>query len=199
MSSEQDLINKLLISKKIMEKHNTIGRTNNSLPNNPVLENYEAPKATYNLPEEFISESQIPKKFVNNNLTSEERILKSNLPDEIKQLMLEHPIQQPTNPMSSSETALSDDLIEKATRLMNSNAKGEIINDNVRPKTNQTNNSSLNENQLRKIVRETVESVLHENGLLTESESKSNEIFKFKVGQHIFEGRVLKIKKIKPQ
>ena len=33
-------------------------------------------------------------------------------------------------------------------------------------------------------------------GLITESETKSNEVFKFRVGQHIFEGRVTNIKKI---
>jgi hypothetical protein len=41
-----------------------------------------------------------------------------------------------------------------------------------------------------------MEEVLHENGLLVESESKSNEMFKFRVGQHLFEGKVVKIKKI---
>jgi hypothetical protein len=46
------------------------------------------------------------------------------------------------------------------------------------------------------MVRETVEEVLKENGLLVESTKKSNEQFKFRVGQHIFEGRVTKIRKI---
>jgi len=49
----------------------------------------------------------------------------------------------------------------------------------------------------KSIVRETVEEVLSENGLLTESTSKSNEVFSFKVGNHRFEGKVTKIVKIK--
>jgi hypothetical protein len=49
---------------------------------------------------------------------------------------------------------------------------------------------------LKKLLREVVEEVLQENGLIAESTQKSNEIFSFKVGKHIFEGKVTKIKKI---
>jgi hypothetical protein len=45
-------------------------------------------------------------------------------------------------------------------------------------------------------MKEVVQEVLKENGLLTESETKSNEVFKFRVGQHIFEGKLVKVKKI---
>ena len=34
------------------------------------------------------------------------------------------------------------------------------------------------------------------NGLITESSEKSNEVFTFKVGKHVFEGKVTKIKKL---
>ena len=43
-------------------------------------------------------------------------IKNSKLPDEIKRLMMEHPIAQPSSPMGN--TVLSDELIEKASRLM---------------------------------------------------------------------------------
>ena len=46
------------------------------------------------------------------------------------------------------------------------------------------------------MLKEVVTEVLSENGLLTESEKNSNEVFKFRVGQHIFEGKLTKIKKI---
>ena len=49
---------------------------------------------------------------------------------------------------------------------------------------------------LKEMIREVIEDVLHENGLLIESETKSNDIFKFRVGDHIFEGKVTKIKKV---
>jgi hypothetical protein len=45
------------------------------------------------------------------------------------------------------------------------------------------------------MVSQAVNEALEENGLLIESTEKSNEMFSFKVGKHIFEGRVTKIKK----
>jgi hypothetical protein len=56
--------------------------------------------------------------------------------------------------------------------------------------------NNFNNNQLREMLKEVVEEVLQENGILTESTQKSNEVFSFKVGKHIFEGKVTKIKKI---
>ena len=60
----------------------------------------------------------------------------------------------------------------------------------------QQSNIGLSKNDIRDIVRETVEDVLKENGLLVESESKSSDLFKFRVGQHLFEGKVLNVKKM---
>jgi hypothetical protein len=139
-----------------------------------------------------VMEATIPK--YNGEAPTPDRILKSNLPDEIKQLMMEHPIVQPNSMVAPS---LSDDLINKAARLMNTNAKGEIVNEVVKPRTNQQPQQyGVNLDDIRNVVRETVEEVLKENGLMVESTSKSNESFRFKVGQHIFEGKVTKIKKV---
>ena len=46
------------------------------------------------------------------------------------------------------------------------------------------------------MITEAVNDSLRENGLLVESSEKANEIFTFKVGKHIFEGKVTKIKKL---
>jgi hypothetical protein len=46
------------------------------------------------------------------------------------------------------------------------------------------------------MINEAVNDALHENGLIIESTEKSNEVFTFKVGKHIFEGKVTKIKKM---
>jgi hypothetical protein len=51
--------------------------------------------------------------------------------------------------------------------------------------------------QLSKLVKEAVNSALEENGLLVESTEKSNDTFSFRVGSHIFEGKITKVKKIK--
>ena len=86
------------------------------------------------------------------------------------------------------------DLVEKASRLMNTNAAGQQTQ---KPKPVQNNSSILDIETIRNVVKETVEDILRENGLLTESESKTNELLTFKVGKHIFEGKVTKIKKIR--
>jgi hypothetical protein len=46
------------------------------------------------------------------------------------------------------------------------------------------------------MINEAVNNALKENGLLVESSEKTNELFSFKVGKHIFEGKVTKIKKL---
>jgi hypothetical protein len=108
---------------------------------------------------------------------------------------MELPIQQPT--MGAGTGTLSNELVEKASRLMNTNAKGDLI-ESKQPQRKQQpqSNVGVDANVIRDIVRETVEDVLRENGLLTESETKSNEVFKFRVGQHIFEGKLVRVKKI---
>jgi hypothetical protein len=143
------------------------------------------------------SVAQQPQQFTN----SKDRIMSSKLPDEIKRLMIEHPIAQPSSMGGSS--VLSNDLIEKASRLM----KNDVAN-NVDPFQKQKQpikeyttpqNTSLNvdKNTLKDMIRETIEEVLGENGLLVESTSKSNDVFQFRVGSHIFEGKVTRIKKVK--
>lgn len=196
MPNENDLIQKLMISKKIMDKHNVMGRNQGggatyNIPPTPELEEFSAPQVNYNIPQEFLAESkpiqQMPK------TSSKDRILSSKLPDEIKKLMIEHPISQPDNMQSPT---LSNDLIEKAARLMNTDASGKQIR---KQPTQQITNQSLgiDAETIKDIVRETVQEVLSENGLLIESVSKTNDVFSFRVGKHIFEGKVTKIKKIK--
>ena len=191
MNSEQDLIRKLMVSKQIMDKHNTIGRgqVSDNIPT-PIVEDYQPVNAKYNIPENLMEEAQ-PQKNYSTEVPTQDKIMNSRLPDEIKRLMLEHPIQQPTMGVNAG-VSLSNDLVERASRLMN-NEKSQPINETQRktqPKQQQVNN-----NDIRSIVRETVEDVLRENGLLVESETNSNDVFKFKVGSHIFEGKVTKIRK----
>jgi hypothetical protein len=201
MSAEQDLINKLIISKQIMQKHDTMGRGGSqSIPSqsmsSPMVEDFSPVSANYNLPQEYLTEAPIQK--INTEVPSADRIANSKLPDEIKRLMMEHPIQQPNSSVNSS--VLSNDLIEKASRLMNTKANGDLINENVPKRTQQPQQTqpsvSISSDDIRSIVRETVQDVLKENGLLVESTKKSNEVFKFRVGQHIFEGKLLRVRKV---
>jgi hypothetical protein len=202
MRTENDLIQKLMISKKIMDKHKEIPRGTVdegviSTYSTPELQNFDTPSASYNIPSEFLNEQQISRP-VNTNIgpITEDKIKNSNLPEEIKRLMIEHPIAQP----QPTGPTLSDDLVQKAARLMNT-GKGSINETSTSKKTQQSQplpkqQSSINLNEIRDVIRETVEDVLKENGLLVESTSRTNDIFTFKVGSHIFEGKLTKIKKV---
>jgi hypothetical protein len=197
-----DLIQKLMISKKIMEKHNSIPRNTNGggsvgynddyRPQTAAVERFQPVQGSYNIPQEYLSESALPKKTSNNLETTSDAVINSKLPDEIKRLMLEHPIQKPQQP----EVAISNEIVERAARLMNTKANGESINPQQTKKIVQEQTYSSSPD-LKKLVKEAVKEILQESGLLVESTQKSNDMFSFKVGQHIFEGKVTKIKKIK--
>ena len=202
MTNEDSLMQKLMMSKKIMDMHNKVPRgqvSENVSLSNPQLQEFSAPTANYNIPEEFMVNSQ--PKPIQQNGNPKDKIMSSKLPDEIKRLMIEHPISQPNN-MGGGGSVLSNELVEKAARLMNND-----IANNVNPyqqkkqpiqETKQQNVSlGFDKNMLKDIIRETIEEVLSENGLLVESTSKSNDLFQFKVGSHIFEGKVTRIKKVK--
>jgi len=191
-----DLMQKLMVSKQIMDRHNQMprgqassGGFNSQLSEGipPVMNYNETPiPATYNIPEEFLqpTQSSQPKQVP----VTEDRIKNSKLPDAIKKLMIEHPIQQP----QSYTPTLSDDIIEKAARLMGNNKQP--VSESIPQQQNTSFNLSAAD--IKKIVRETVEEVLSENGLMVESTQKSNELMTIKVGKHIFEGKISKIKKV---
>ena len=210
MTNELSLMEKLAVSKKIMDAHNNTPRGNASPSmnsyNSPSVENYEPVKGTYNIPQEFLQESQqieqpylssIPKTPTSPQPLTSDRVMASKLPDAIKRLMIEHPIEIP-NSMGGGGSVLSDELVEKAARLMNTDARGNQVNQPKQVVREQapTQQPQVNNKQLREMLKEVVEEVLQENGILSESEQKSNEVFSFKVGKHIFEGKVTKIKKI---
>lgn len=194
----QDLMQKLALSKKIMDVHNQIPRsgTQGNIPNTPQVENFNVPQANYNLPQDVMVEQQVsqPKQLQTPN---KNQVLNSKLPDEIKQLMIENPIHQPQTLQSSD--FLSDDIIEGATKLMGTQKK------KVQESQEQSQRQTVLEDgdlkqMIRDVVRDTVRDVIREElksaGFISESESKTNERLQFKVGKHIFEGVVTKIKKV---
>lgn len=195
MNSENDLIQKLMVSKKIMDRHNQMPRGNSSGIDTssfsaPMVEQYEAPSASYNIPQEFLSESPVSRPTT--QVPTKDKIINSKLPDEIKRLMLEHPIQQPNN---MGGPTLSNDLVEAASRLMKQD-KSYPQQTKQQSKSLPTQSFNMSE-EIKNVIRETIEDVLKENGLLIESTSKTNEMIRFQVGEHIFEGKVTKIKKVK--
>jgi hypothetical protein len=194
----QDLMQKLAVSKKIMDRHNEMPRSSQGgVPSTPQIENYNVPQSNYNIPQEVMVESQIsqPKQTQTPNKT---QVLNSKLPDEIKKLMIENPIQQ--QQVMGNSDFLSDDIIEGATRLMGK--ERQPIQETKSQRQNQGQSvpdiSTLKQ-MIRDTVRDTVRDVVREElksaGLISEGETKTNEKLQFRVGKHIFEGIVTKIKK----
>jgi hypothetical protein len=201
------LMEKLALSKAIMDKADGIKNSNSMNGGLPPtsLQQFDVPNAKYNIPSEFLQEgpsqqtpylSSAPRentKPVGNPTV--DAIKNSKLPDEIKRLMMEHPIGQP----QQQPTTISNELIEKASRLMKDNSNN-YIPDSAKPKQVQTQPipsvGNIDYNVIQKMITEAVNNALRENGLLMESSEKSNELFTFKVGKHVFEGKVNKIKKM---
>lgn len=194
--NEQDLMKKLALSKAIMDKSDTIKK--GTLPPTS-LQEFNTPQARYNIPQNILGEdsepllSSIPNTKPVGSPTID-AIKNSKLPDEIKKLMIEHPIAQPQQMTSPS---LSDELVEKAARLMRGNDTNYSTESLKKQSTQKSEKpTGLNMSQIKEMIEDAVNNALRENGLLVESTEKSNEQFTFKVGKHVFEGKVTKIKKL---
>jgi hypothetical protein len=120
-------------------------------------------------------------------MVTEDRIKNSKLPDAIKKLMLEHPIVQPQQAPTTS--VLSDEMIERASKLMN-NGKNVV-------ESKKTTSSVQSNPDLKRMIKESVKEILSEYGVIPESSEEVNEVMVIKVGKHIFEGKISKIKKVK--
>ena len=208
--NENDLMSRLVASKAIMDNPKfaqSRNGMNDGLPPTS-LQDFDVPTAKYNIPQEFLQESpsmsqpylsELPK--VNTKpvgVPTVDAIKSSKLPDEIKRLMIEHPIAQAQQ--QGAATTLSDDLIERASRLMKNENSNNYIPESVKPKTQQQPQTQstlqIDYKLIKKMIREAVDEALQENGLMVESSEKANEVLSFKVGKHLFEGKVTKIKKL---
>jgi hypothetical protein len=206
------LMQKLMISKAIMDKTDGIKRIDNREMNSPsnMVESFNMPQAKYNIPQEYLQEQpsqQMSQPYLSSlpventkpvGVPTVEAIKNSRLPDEIKKLMMEHPISQPQQQQTAT---LSNDLIERASRLMKENPSGYVPESAKQKKETQSTpsvqqSSNIDYKLIQKMINEAVNNALKENGLVTESSEKTNELFSFKVGKHIFEGKVTKIKKL---
>jgi hypothetical protein len=191
-----DLMSKLALSKKIMDKHNEIPRAgaDSVVRNTPQIENFNPVPASYNIPQEFVNEEV--KSNYKDAQPTQDRIINSKLPDEIKKLMIENPIEKPNVP-GMGGSFLSEEVIQGAQKLMGTNQKQQS-----QPQTQ--NFSGIDMNSLKQMIRDTVRDTvrdvvreeLSKSGMLTESESKSNDSLQMRVGKHVFEGKITKIKKV---
>jgi hypothetical protein len=197
MMDENSLMQKLVVAKKMMDIHTGTPRGSARNITMPNVESFDIPNASYNIPQDMLmSEQAVVQKQTSSSVPqTKDKILNSKLPDEIKKLMIEHPISQPAG---MSGPSISDDLVNKASRLMKENLFSEETTVPQKQTQRQTQSQNVpNNTDLKKLVKEAVREILSESGLMTESTSKSNDQFSFRVGQHIFEGKISKIKKLK--
>ena len=132
---------------------------------------------------------------------TQDRIVNSKLPDEIKRLMIENPIEKP----NMTGPTISDDIIEGAQRLMKKDKVSDFPQKTQTINTNQSQpQSNINIGEIKTMIRDTVRDAvrdvvreeLKQAGMIVESSQNSNETIQFKVGQHLFIGKVTKIKKL---
>jgi hypothetical protein len=175
MSNDMNsLMQKLAVSKQIMERHDNMGRGEvKQSPKINIPSEYQEP--VYNIP----AQAQVSAPQIN-----EQKIMSSNLPDEIKRLMIENPIAKP----DSYSATLPNEVIEGAAKLIQNQSGVQIVDESFKT-------------MIRNLVRDTVRDVIKEEfgdikGMISESKS-TNETMKLSVGKHIFEGKITSIKKLK--
>ncbi len=202
MANEMDLMQRLAVSKKIMEKTEQIKR-GDARNINPSVENFEPVNGKYNLPEELLAEDSQKTYHDPSRPLDEDRIMSSKLPEEIKRLMIEKPIVQPN---STAGATLSNEIIEGAARLMKKDKISETpqIQTPKQKISESIPTSNINMSDIKTIIRDTVRDTvrdvvreeLRDAGMLVESTTNTNETIQFKVGNTLFVGKVLKIKKM---
>jgi hypothetical protein len=202
MANEMDLMQRLAVSKKIMEKTEQIKR-GDARNINPSVENFEPVNGKYNLPEELLAEDTQKTYHDPSRPLDEDRIMSSKLPEEIKRLMIEKPIVQPN---STAGATLSNEIIEGAARLMKKDKISETpqIQTPKQKISESIPTSNINMSDIKTIIRDTVRDTvrdvvreeLRDAGMLVESTTNTNETIQFKVGNTLFVGKVLKIKKM---
>tara|TARA_R100001377_G_scaffold73856_1_gene50014 strand:+ start:2519 stop:3115 length:597 start_codon:yes stop_codon:yes gene_type:complete len=194
-----DLQEKLIQAKAVMDKvdgkPSNMGNTSRGLTeSNPNL-----PPVSNNFNTQSINNVINANSSLTRPTVTEEKIDKSNLPDEIKKLMREHPI-----PEVSFGNGIPDSLIEGAADKMK---KLSGIEPTKQPFTNNSNSKKtktqkLTQSSLKNLVKETIKESLDE--LIEDRISQRivetnnlNETIKLVVGNTVFEGKILTTKKIK--
>jgi hypothetical protein len=197
MSGFATLQDKLIQAKRVMDVVENNPKSNNKL--NEVSQSQTLPPISNTFNNESINNVIRS----NNNMTkptvTEEKVKNSNLPDEIKKLMIDHPI-----PEVSFGNQIPDSLIEGAAEKMKKLSGVSPTKQSYTPKTPNMSNSKtqkLTQSSLKNLIRETLKDSL--NDLIKESiserivESKGvNENVQIVVGSTVFNGKITSTKKI---
>lgn len=181
--SENDLMQKLVQAKKVLNKVETGNFEKGSVNEDVFLNNNDNFKPT---------QPTTPPKQINT-----QKIQESKLPDAIKRAMIENPI-----PQITLNDSLDLNFVEKTKKLMESEGLGKK-NNNSGVTTQYPHSSDLMKQLtplIENIVRKTVTEILDNklNQILTAQQTLSiNENLVLKVGDSIFKGKITGVNKSK--
>jgi hypothetical protein len=176
--SENDLMSKLVSSKKIMQKIDSNSYEKGFINENALNQDVE----------NYVPNNNIQQPKRNNNISNIDKINNSNLPDVIKRAMIENPIEQ-----ISLNDGLNMNIVEGAKRLMElDNSK--IKNTNIKKSpVSVTRSKEVDLNSLVPIIENVVRKVMDEklNQILSTYQTTTlNETLVLKVGDSIFKGKI---------
>jgi hypothetical protein len=176
--SENDLMSKLVSSKKIMQKIDSNSYEKGFINENALNQDVE----------NYVPNNNIQQPKRNNNISNIDKINNSNLPDVIKRAMIENPIEQ-----ISLNDGLNMNIVEGAKRLMElDNSK--IKNTNIKKSpVSVTRSKEVDLNSLVPIIENVVRKVMDEklNQILSAYQTTTlNETLVLKVGDSIVMGKI---------
>jgi hypothetical protein len=202
MSGFESLQEKLIQAKAVMDKVD--GVPSNNINRNLTEANPNLPPVSNNFNTESINNVIQSNTSVSNPPPiTEDKVRKSNLPDAIKKLMIDHPI-----PEVSFGNQIPDSLIEgaaeKMKKLSGMSTPPSSFTSTKPPTQRSTGNKTqkITHSSLKNLVRETIKDSLDDliderlSQRIVESNALSESI-KLVVGNTIFEGKILTTKKIK--
>ncbi|MAH43641.1 hypothetical protein CL614_08055 [archaeon] len=198
MSGLETLQEKLIQAKRVMDAID--GKPSNKTQH--TLTESNLPPVSNNFNTESIDNVIQSNASTTRSPITEEKVRKSNLPDAIKKLMIDHPI-----PEVSFGNQIPDSLIEGAAEKMKKlsgmdsashsfNTTKKYTSPPTSPRTQKITQSSL-KNLVRETIKESLDELIDEriSKKIVES-GKLNESIKLVVGNTIFEGKILTTKKI---
>jgi len=205
MEGFEKLQNSLLAAKQVMSKVDnksyTTGNVDASMLTQDTNNLQSSPQQPS--PQQTQSGSTRTQRDVKSNM-SEEKIKGSNLPDNIKQLMLENPI-----PTVNFENNLSSDFIDEVAKKMEQQSKftsgAQKIPQPVTPTQpiQQTQPTSLNLNEelkgfIKDAITETLDEIVESKlNKLMESNKEISENLQIRVGDSMFIGKITDVRNVK--
>ena len=198
---EQSLINAKRVMNKVEDTGFTKGDSRLSSTQNTISSpniNMESVQSHIPQAQQSLSNST-PNLNPKANLT-EERINKSNLPDAIKNAMINNPI--PDIPFNGGGAGLSEEFLSGVKNQMDKQGiptspttiSQPSQQQNIIPPLKNTVTKKLTSSNLKSLIKESVKELLDETiGL----KKNSNENFQFRVGDRIFYGKITSSKSVK--